>query len=512
MSHHILTVGDPDFPPPRRTQRLSPLSPSGAPRTRRSSLPPQDTAMRTNTSSSSTTLRAMPPLPGSSSAESGLKRTPTSAGADGQQPPPTSPPPSPPAVPSELAFELNVSDLEFDDSLLDVPFQEEELGVPRTCPSPNLGLTQLDGLGDAESEEDGETGRYFRFPRTVVTREPPLPSYSLDLPLPQIHQLDGIDDGTDSEADASGGRPPAKGKQAEPRVERELAGPAPAPEDLPSDIVDFVLKNMDTSESKAPLPACLSRTAPPAPLPPPTSANLNGTESAHSSPAPAPAPTLTLNCTQVPGCPEVKVLGSEGQKPGSRIILVNKLGQVCVKLQGEESELNNQDGEQASGCNTKPNPAPAPAAPAPAPSLGTVILQAPLGLAPSPLPTWTIRGPLLSMMPMVNVMGAAPQAASGQVALGAPALVTPSLGLPQTCLLQPVAVNPGMLGLPGLVSLPGPRQAIRVKRVSTFIGNMPLKKMRMEGAREEEPLPVSPAGTPDHLPNNCLAGNTGGSR
>ncbi|XP_054855087.1 histone-lysine N-methyltransferase 2B [Eublepharis macularius] len=493
MSHPILTVGDPDFPTPRRTQRLSPLSPSGAPRTRWSSLPPQATANRT--SPPSTTLRAMPPLPDDPPAGSGFKHTSTS---DGQRPTPTSPPPSPPAVPPELAFELNVSDLEFDDSLLDEPFQEEELGVPRTCPSPNLGLPQLDGLGDAESEEEGEAERYFRFPRTVVTREPPLPTYPLDLPLPHIHQLDGIDDGTDSEADATGGHSSTKGKQGEASVERELAGPAPAPEDLPSDIVDFVLKNLEAPESKAPLPICPNRTSPPPP--PPTSASLNGTESTHPSPAPDPTPTLMLSCAQVPGGPEVKVLGSEGQTPGSRIILVNKLGQVCMKMQGEEGVLNAQDGEQASSCKARPNPAP-PVQPAPAPSLNTVILRAPLSLAPSPVPTWTIRGPVLSMVPMMNVMGTAPQAAGGQLALG----------LPQTCLLQPVAMNPGVLSLPGLVSLPSPRPAIRVKRVSTFVGNMPPKKVKVDGVNEEEPSPVLPAGTHGHLVNNCLSGSTVGS-
>lgn len=502
MSHHILTVGDPDFPTPRRPQRLSPLSPSNTSRTLRSSIPPQATANRT--SAPNATLRAVPPLSDNPSAGSDLRHTSTSAGPDGQRPPPTSPPPSPPPVPPELAFELNVSDLEFDDSLLDEPFQEEELGVPRTCPSPSLGLPQLDGLGDAESEEEGEAGRYFRFPRTVVTREPPLPPYPLDLPLPHINQLDGIDDGTDSEADAAGGHPSTKGKQTEPRGERELAGPAPAPEDLPSDIVDFVLKSMDAPESKAapPPPFCLNRTSPP-----PTSANLNGTESAHTSLVPEAAPTITLSCAPVPGTAEVKVLGPEGQNPGSHIILVNKMGQVCVKVQGEEGTLNAQDGDQASSGKAKPNPV-LPVQPPPPPSLGTVILQAPLGLAPSPLPTWTIQGPMLSMVPMMNVVGTTPQATRGQLALGAPALVTPTLRLPQNCVLQPVAMNSGVLSLPSLVSLPGPRQAIRVKRVSTFVGNMPPKKAKVDGVQEEEPLPVPPAGAVDHVVNNCLSSST----
>ncbi|XP_070806226.1 histone-lysine N-methyltransferase 2B isoform X2 [Pituophis catenifer annectens] len=502
MSHHILTVGDPDFPPPRRTQRLSPMSPSSNSRPRRSPLPPQAPASRT--SPPSTSLRAMPPLPDYPTAGNGFRHPSTSAGCDEQRPVATSPPPSSPPVPPELAFELNVSDLEFDDSLLDEPFQEEELGGPRTCPpSPSLGLPQLDGLGDGESEEEGEAGRYFRFPRTVVTRDPPLPPYPLDLPLPHIHQLDGIDDGTDSEADATGGHPSTKGKQPEPRVERELAGPTPAPEDLPSDIVDFVLKNMDAPESKASPPSCLSPM--PLPLAPPTSASLNGTESAHPSPAPDPVPTLTLSCAQVPSTPEVTtVLGPEAQKSNSRIILVNKLAQVCMKVQGEESPLATQDGEQAS----KPNPTPMSAAP----NLGTVILRAPLGLTPNPLPTWTIRGPVLSMVPMMNVMGTTSQAVGGgQLALSTPALVTPSLGLQQTCLLQPVAMNSGVLSIPGLVSLPSPRPAIRVKRVSTFVGNVPVKKMKVDGVNEEELPPVSPTVTPDHLANNCISGSTMGS-
>uniref|UniRef100_A0A8C6XU44 [histone H3]-lysine(4) N-methyltransferase n=1 Tax=Naja naja TaxID=35670 RepID=A0A8C6XU44_NAJNA len=434
MSHHILTVGDPDFPPPRRTQRLSPMSPSSNPRPRRSLLPPQAPASRT--SPPSTSLRAMPPLPDYPTAGNGFRHPSTS---------------------------------------------EEELGGPRTCPpSPSLGLPQLDGLGDGESEEEGEAGRYFRFPRTVVTRDPPLPPYPLDLPLPHIHQLDGIDDGTDSEAD--------------------LAGPTPAPEDLPSDIVEFVLKNMDAPENKTSPPSCLSPM--PLPLAPPTSASLNGTESAHPIPAPDPAPTLTLGCAQVPSTPEVTaVLGPEAQKPNSRIILVNKLAQVCMKVQSEESPLATQDGEQA----FKPNPTPMSAAP----NLGTVILRAPLGLTPNPLPTWTIRGPVLSMVPMMNVMGTTTQAVGGgQLALSTPALVTPSLGLQQTCLLQPVAVNSGVLSIPGLVSLPGPRPAIRVKRVSTFVGNVPVKKMKVDGVNDEEPPAVSPTVTPDHLANNCISSST----
>ncbi|XP_074837483.1 histone-lysine N-methyltransferase 2B [Carettochelys insculpta] len=445
MAHHILTVGDPDFTPPRRPRRHSPLSPRPLPRRAPSPLRPARTRM-----SGATSLRAGAASPGSSP-----QHPPTSAGL-GQPPaqPPTSPPgpPSPPGVPPELAFdELNVSDLEFDDSLLDEPFQE---GGEGRGPGPSDE--------DEEEEEDGAggAGRYFRFPRTVVTRELDLPPYPLDLPLPHIDQLDGVDDG---EGEGRG----ASAKRAEPGAEQGSGGPAPPPEDLPSEIVDFVLKNL--AEGKAP------------------EASVNGSE---AGPAPEPPPAVGW----VPGSPGVRVLGPEvptPPRPGSKVILVNKLGQVFVKMQGEEAVGGGLEGL---GPPAKSSPA---LPPQPPPSLGTVVFRAaaPLGVARSPGPTWTIRAPVLSMMPMVNVVQA--PAAGGQLALGPSALVTPSLGLPQPCVLQRLALNSGLL------HLPGPPPPTGTKRGSAVPGAPP-KRPRLE--EEEEPLsPASPASVPESQSRNGVA-------
>lgn len=463
MAHHILTVGDPDFTPLRRPRRHSPLSPPPPPR--RAPSPPRPTRTRPP---GPTSLRAGAAPPGSSP-----QHPPTSA----RPGPPTSPPaiPSPPSVPPELAFdELNVSDLEFDDSLLDEPFHVGGEGRG-PCSSPGLPLA---GPSDEDEEEEGAggTGRYFRFPRTVVTRELDLAPYPLDLPLPHIDQLDGVDDG---EGEGRG----ANGKRVEPGAEQGSAGPAPPPEDLPSEIVDFVLKNL--GEGKAPEPS------------------VNGSE---AGPAPEPARALGW----VPGSPGVRVLGPEAPappKPGSKVILVNKLGQVFVKMQGGEEALAGGSLE-GPGAPAKPGPALPPQPPA---SLGTVIFRAaaPLGVARSPVPTWTIRAPVLSMVPMMNVLR--PPGAGGQLTLGPSALVTPSLGLPQPCLLQRLALNSGLLHLPVPSPQPHPHQLpSSAKRVSAVAGAHP-KRPKLE--EDEEPLPPAlPAGAPDSQSRNGLASPPQGPR
>ncbi|XP_034612311.1 histone-lysine N-methyltransferase 2B isoform X2 [Trachemys scripta elegans] len=451
MAHHILTVGDPDFTPLRRPRRHSPLSPRPPPR--RAPSPPRPARTRPP---GPTSLRAGAAPPGSSP-----QHPPTSARPG--------PPTSPPALPPELAFdELNVSDLEFDDSLLDETFHEGGEGRG-PCSSPGLPLA---GPSDEDEEEEGAggTGHYFRFPPTVVTRDLDMAPYPLDLPLPHIDQLDGVDDG---EGEGRG----ANGKRVEPGVEQGSAGPAPPPEDLPSEIVDFVLKNL--GEGKAPEPS------------------VNGSE---AGPAPEPARALGW----VPGSPGVRVLGPEAPappKPGSKVILVNKLGQVFVKMQGGEEALAGGSLE-GPGAPAKPGPALPPQPPA---SLGTVIFRAaaPLGMARSPVPTWTIRAPVLSMVPMVNVLQ--PSGAGGQLTLGPSALVTPSLGLTQPCLLQRLALNSGLLHLPVPPPQPHPHQFPNsAKRVSAVTGAPP-KRPKLE--EDEEPLPpASPAGAPDSQSRNGFAG------
>uniref|UniRef100_A0A8C0GDT4 [histone H3]-lysine(4) N-methyltransferase n=1 Tax=Chelonoidis abingdonii TaxID=106734 RepID=A0A8C0GDT4_CHEAB len=314
MAHHILTVGDPDFTPLRRPRRHSPLSSRPPPRWAPS--PPRPARTRPL---GPTSLRAGAAPPGSS------PQHPSTSARPG-------PPTSPPALPPELAFdELNVSDLEFDDSLLDETFHEGGEGRG-PCSSPGLPLA---GPSDEDEEEEGAggTGRYFHFPRRVVTRELDLAPFPLDLPLPHIDQLDGVDDG---EGEGRG----ANGKRVEPGVEQVLASPAPPPEDLPSEIVDFVLKNL--GEGKAPEPS------------------VNGSE---AGPVPEPARALGW----VPGSPGVRVLGPEAPappKPGSKVILVNKLGQVFVKMQGGE-EAPVGGGLEGPGAPAKPGPALPPPVPTP---------------------------------------------------------------------------------------------------------------------------------------------------
>lgn len=149
----------------------------------------------------------------------------------GPRPPPTPPSPleplSPPGGPDLALDELDVTELALAAGLL----------VP---PGPVTG----DSSEDEEGARGGPRGRYYRFARTVVTREPPPPS-PCPLPLPHIDQLDGVDDGDKGARGRRDGAPPVPPPPPPPPV------PPPAAEDLPSDIVDFVLKNMARDGAKA---------------------------------------------------------------------------------------------------------------------------------------------------------------------------------------------------------------------------------------------------------------------
>lgn len=112
-----------------------------------------------------------------------------------------------------------------------------------------LGPTGTPAAGDSSEDEDGAgarlaaRGRYYRFARTVVTREPPSPC---PLPLSHIDQLDGVDDGGDKgQRGQREGPPPGPPPRPPPTTTTAAA------EDLPSDIVDFVLKNMVGDAAKA---------------------------------------------------------------------------------------------------------------------------------------------------------------------------------------------------------------------------------------------------------------------
>nr|XP_036877487.1 histone-lysine N-methyltransferase 2B isoform X2 [Manis javanica] len=413
LTHHIPTVGDLDFPaPPRRSRRPSPLAPR-LPPSRRASSPLR----------SSPQLRVPPPT----SVVRAL--TPTS----GELAPPGLAP-SPPPPPEDLGpdFEdmevvsgLSAADLDFAASLLGTePFQEEIVAAGAVGSSRG-------GPGDSSEEEASPSPRYMHFPVTVVSGPALAPSA---LPgAPRIEQLDGVDDGTDSEAEAvqqprGQGTPPSGPGVGRAGVIGSVADRARPPEDLPSEIVDFVLKNLGGSGDGGAGP----REEPLPPAPP----LANGNQP-HQGLPPNPAdPTRTF--AWLPGAPGVRVLSlgpaPEPPKPAtSKIILVNKLGQVFVKMAGE--------GEPVSPPVKQP-PLPPPIPPA----------------APA---SWTLPpGPLLGVLPVVGVVRPAP----------------PPVPPPLTLVLSSGPPSP-------------PHQAIRVKRVSTFSGRSPpapppSKTPRLEADRE----------------------------
>ena len=99
-------------------------------------------------------------------------------------------------------------------------------GVPRPDGPGGLSATLGGSRGGDSSEDEGGAaphGRYIRYSRSVVTpsRCPTAPPHAAA--RPHIQQLDGVDDGGDKVA-GGGRRPPG--------------------EDLPADIVEFVLHNM----------------------------------------------------------------------------------------------------------------------------------------------------------------------------------------------------------------------------------------------------------------------------
>lgn len=327
---------------------------------------------------------------------------------------------------------LSAADLDFAASLLGTePFQEEIVAAGAVGSSHG-------GPGDSSEEEASPIPHYIHFPVTVVSG-PPLPPGTLS-GAPRIEQLDGVDDGTDSEAEAvqqPRGHEPPSGPGAGRAGALGAAGDrVRPPEDLPSEIVDFVLKNLGgpgegvTGPREEPLP----------PAPP----LANGSQPSQGLP-PSPADT-TRTFAWLPGAPGVRVLSlgpaPEPPKPAtSKIILVNKLGQVFVKMAGE--------GE--------------PISPA--------VKQLPL---PPPIPptaptSWTLpSGPLLGVLPVVGVVRPTP----------------PPPPPPLTLVLSSGPSSP-------------PRQAIRVKRVSTFSGRSPpapppSKTPRME--EDGEALEDSPQG------------------
>nr|XP_012630480.1 histone-lysine N-methyltransferase 2B isoform X3 [Microcebus murinus] len=409
LTHHIPTVGDPDFPaPPRRSRRPSPLAPR-LPPSRRASSP-----LRT-----SPQLRVPPPT----SVITAL--APTSGELAPPGPAPSPPPPEdlgPDFEDMEVVSGLSAADLDFAASLLGTePFQEEIVAAGAVGSSHG-------GPGDSSEEEASPTTRYIHFPVTVVSG-PALPPGALP-GAPRIEQLDGVDDGTDSEAEAvqqprGQGTPPSGPGAGRAGVLGAAGDRARPPEDLPSEIVDFVLKNLGGPGEGGAGPREESL--------PPTPPLANGSQPTQGLP-PSPAdPTRTF--AWLPGAPGVRVLSlgpaPEPPKPAaSKIILVNKLGQVFVKMAGE--------GE----------PVPPP------------VKQPPLAptIPPTAPTSWTLPpGPLLGVLPVVGVVRPTP----------------PPPPPPLTLVLSSGPASP-------------PRQAIRVKRVSTFSGRSPPAPPPNKTARLDE--------------------------
>ncbi|XP_021532247.2 histone-lysine N-methyltransferase 2B isoform X1 [Aotus nancymaae] len=409
LTHHIPTVGDPDFPaPPRRSRRPSPLAPRPPPSWRAS--PPLKTSPQ---------LRVPPPT----SVVTAL--IPTSGELAPPVPAPSPPPPEdlgPDFEDMEVVSGLSAADLDFAASLLGTePFQEEIVAAGAMGSSHGVP-------GDSSEEEASPTSRYIHFPVTVVSG----PGLAPGAPpgVPRIEQLDGVDDGTDSEAEAvqqprGQGTPPSGPGVGRAGVLGAVGDRARPPEDLPSEIVDFVLKNLGGPGEGGAGPR--EESLPPAPP------LANGSQPPQGLPASPADPTRTF--AWLPGAPGVRVLSlgpaPEPPKPAtSKIILVNKLGQVFVKMTGE--------GE----------PVPPPVKQPPLPPT----------IPPTAPTSWTLPpGPLLGVLPVVGVVRPAP----------------PPPPPPLTLVLSSGPASP-------------PRQAIRVKRVSTFSGRSPPAPPPYKAPRLEE--------------------------
>lgn len=305
---------------------------------------------------------------------------------------------------------LSAADLDFAASLLGTePFQEEIVAA-------GVVGSGHGGPGDSSEEEASPTPRYVHFPVTVVSG-PALAPGALS-GAPRIEQLDGVDDGTDSEAEAiqqprGQGTPPSGPGVGRAGVIGAAGDRTRPPEDLPSEIVDFVLKNLGGPGEGGAGP----REEPLPPAPP----LANGSQPPQGLPSNPADPTRTF--AWLPGAPGVRVLSlgptPEPPKPAtSKIILVNKLGQVFVKMAGE--------GEPVSPPVKQP-PLPPP-------------------IPPTAPASWTLPpGPLLGVLPVVGVVRPAPP---------------PPPPPPLTLVLSSGPPSP-------------PHQAIRVKRVSTFSGRSP---------------------------------------
>ncbi|XP_072011258.1 histone-lysine N-methyltransferase 2B isoform X2 [Engystomops pustulosus] len=480
LSHHILTVSDPEVTPLRRSRR--------------------------------------PPVPSP-------KATRQSSSRISSPPPPS----SPMAITRRSSAEMETT----------VPI----LCVigdasPRSVTSPlrcgaqlTVGAEALEeeSEGGSSSEEDAGD-QYYGLTRTVVSHEPLSPLLST-VTSGHIDQLDGIHDGTDSEDTSQNHNGPlSSGK---------------TPTHLPSDIVEFVLKAVGESgaqgQQERPSPAATTSTVilnglTATPL---SNGTIQGPPPLRDPPQVQrvcrPLMGMPSNGPLCPAEPGTVTLGNSG----SNILLLNKqTGQMLINVQGSGPDratnppLEISKPDSITITRLAPKVAPKPTNKVPIsclphttasklppsaqskPNLGTVLIQT----APAGSPSWTFR-----VLPMVNVVQG-----SGQLTLGPQAVMAPTIsGIPQTCLLQGLSMNTGLLSVapapthpPTQVQLPliqpaPPKpvhvQPISMKRPGSDTSNAS-KKPKLDSSNKLEPLNPQKLTQSVALNFNCTSTKTTNTR
>ncbi|XP_040183040.1 histone-lysine N-methyltransferase 2B [Rana temporaria] len=419
LSHHIPTVRDPEVAPLRRTRR----PPAPAPPPYHPRVTHQTKALVSRDSASPPPSTTTSPLAKHFSSE----------------------------APSQLLTDMEVM-LSLDSELLTGPLQcGAQLLVGTSLPA-----DEQDGASSSE-EEAGE--QYYGLTRTVVSNEPFSPL--LSTPPGRIEQLDGIHDSTDSEDT--------------PQSRSGSLSGGKTPSHLPSEIVDFVLKSANVTnadhatQQQERVPSPLASTSPVTQNGSAAVSLSNGKDcvSYQSSQGPPPLrdpPQVQRVCRPLlPITPNGPV-----NKPASKFLLVNKTTGQIIAVQDDSldhmgqlgqfrqlPELTNTDSHgvmkhpilRANRFAQKPTqktqfaclpqttaPVLSTTSSAPSQNIGTVFLQT----TSSGSSAITLR-----VLPMLNMLHG-----TGQLNFGAPTMMAPTLsGIPQTCLLQGVPVNTGLLSV-----------------------------------------------------------------
>ncbi|KAM9299526.1 histone-lysine N-methyltransferase 2B [Gastrophryne carolinensis] len=472
LSHHILTVSDPEATPLRRTRRTPAPTPPRITRQSSAQLSPQPTSS--------------PPLTF-----------------------------SPPTPETRLFNDVDLM------SALDVG-----LGPgPLQCAAQLVvGTDEMDGTSSSD-EEPGE--KFYHLMRTVVSKEPFSPLLSNTSPG-HIDQLDGIHDSTDSEdpPPQTHNGPLAGAKRPSP-VSSEIT-------DLV--LKSVAERNHDaqhqlSSQTAATSSAALNGNSSPLL---PNGTDCVSYSPSQGPPLLRDPPQVQRVCRPLvpltPNGPESPALTVNS--PASRFFLVNKnTGQVVMVQDGRLDARQLQETPKA---NLHPFARPAllrpatkvtvrpnnpalvarlpptttavmsPASSSPSPSIGTVFLQT----ARPANPSITVR-----VLPMLNVVQG-----TGQLTLGGPTMVTPAIaGIPQTCILP---VNTGLLSVsptqmqqqlhrPQIRPAPPANhsvQVVRPKRPCPVPNNLcPKKKPRVDTSDRMEFLDPQKITQAVAMNLNCLA-------